>query len=139
MDVEMHRADPGLRRLAALLLFGILLLGGLGLWALHDWLDAHTRGGLADYDGLLLLAAGLVAVLATVSFSIAVALWLEARRIQREDRFPPSDMRTLRDVPIRHGALALRYARYMFAGAIVAGLGGIAILLWGYGLIRLVA
>ena len=136
MKVEMHRADPRLRRLASLLLPGILLLGGLGVWVLHSWLEQRT-GSLAGNDGLILLAAGLVSLLATVSFSIGVALWLEARRIQREDRFPPSDMRTLRDVPIRHGPQALRYARYMFAAAVVAGLGGIAILAWGYWLLRL--
>lgn len=138
MNVETHRADPKLRRIASLLLLGVLLLGGLALWALQGWLQTPTRGGL-DYDGLVLLAAGLVTVIATLSFTIAVALWLEARRIQREDRFPPSDMRTLRDVPIRHGPEAQRYARYMFAGAVFAGLGGLAILGWGYGLIRLVS
>ena len=136
MNVEVHHADPRFRRIATFVLIGVLLLGGLALWALRDWLA--TRAGLADYEGLLMLSAGLVVVLATVSFGIAVALWLEARRIRREDRFPPSDMRTLRDVPIRHGQHALRYARYMQAGAIVAGLGGGAILVWGYRLIRLV-
>ena len=136
MNVEVHHADPRFRRIASFVLVGVLLLGGLALWALRDWLDA--RAGVADYEGLLMLSAGLVVVLAAVSFGIAVALWLEARRIRREDRFPPSDMRTLRDVPIRHGALALRYARFMVAGAIVAGLAGFAILVWGYRLIRLV-
>lgn len=139
MNVEVHRADPRLRRNASLLLFGVLLLGGLSVWALRTWLEVRIGPGLADYDALLMLSAGLIALLATVSFGIAMALWLEARRIQSEDRFPPSDMRTLRDVPIRHGAQALRYARYMTAGAVVAALGGAGIILWGYLLLRLVA
>jgi hypothetical protein len=139
MNVEVHHADPRFRRIATLLLLGVLLLGGLGIWALREWLQAHARASQPDFDGLLMLAAGLVAVLATVSFGIAAALWLEARRIQHEDRFPPSDMRTLRDVPVRHGAQALRYARYMMAGAIVAGISGCGILLWGYRLLRLVS
>jgi hypothetical protein len=138
MNVEMHRADPRFRRTAPLVLLGVLLLGGVALWALQRWLDSHTRVGLAGYDGLVLLAIGVVALLVAVSLGIAISLWLEARRIQREDRFPPSDMRTLRDVPVRHGAQAQRCARYLFAAAVIAALAAFGILLWGFSLMRLV-
>lgn len=138
MNVEIHRADARFRRTAPLVLLGVMLVGGAALWALQRWLDSSTRVGLAGYDGLLLLAIGLIALLVAVSLGIAISLWLEARRIQREDRFPPSDMRTLRDVPIRHGAQARRYARYLFAAAVIAALAAFGILLWGYWLMRLV-
>jgi hypothetical protein len=138
MTMEMHRADPRSRRLAPLLLLGVAVLGVAAVWALKAWLGSNAAPSGAP-DTLLLLAAGIVIVLATVSFALAVVLWQEGGRIRREDRFPPSDMRTLRDVPVRHGAAARRVAGMMRGGAVCAALAGAGVLAWGYRLLRLVA
>lgn len=139
MSVEVHHADPKFRRIAPALLIAVLLLGGGAVWALQRWLAASRSPGAGDdLDGMLFLAVGLVVVMATVSLGLAHSLWQEATRIRREDRFPPSDMRTMRDVPIVHGAAARRYAAFMRAGAAVALVAGLGILVWGYRLLRLV-
>jgi MFS superfamily sulfate permease-like transporter len=137
MNVEIHHADPGFRRWAPLVLVAVLVLGGIGVWALDAWLDARARTD--GNDAMLLVAVGLVVVLASVSFGLAVALWQEAGLIRREDRFPASDMRTLRDVPVRHGNEARRYASAMRAGAVVAGAAGLGILFWGWRMLEMVA
>ena len=140
MSVEVHRADPKFRRLAPLWLLGTAILGGLAVWGLHQWLQARlARAAGSEVDGLLIVMGGVVVVLATVSLGLAHSLWQEAARIRREDRFPPSDMRTLRDVPVRHGLEARRAAVWMRWGAMFAAAGGVGILVWGYRLIRLVA
>jgi len=139
MSVEIHRADPKFRRIAPLLVLAVAVIGGVAVWALQRWLEADRVSGMVDgIDGLLMVAVGLVVVLATVSLGLAFALWQEATRIRREDRFPPSDMRTIRDVAVLHGPAAGRYATYMRVGAVVATLAGIGILAWGYRLLRLI-
>lgn len=136
MDTELHRADPNIRRWATPVFVVVALLGGIAVWALDAWLDARAVDA-AGFDAMLLVAAGVVAVLATVAFGLALALWQEAQRIRREDRFPASDMRTLRDVPVRHGVEARRMARSMVAGAALAALTGAGILAWGWRLVTL--
>jgi hypothetical protein len=138
MDIEMHRADPVFRRRAPWLFGAVVVLGAIAMWALYAWLDARPHDASAGGDAMVLVATGLVGVLAAVSFGLALALWQEAARIRREDRFPASDMRTLRDVPILHGAAARRYAGWMSAGAAVAAAAGVGILYWGWRLYSLV-
>lgn len=140
MSIEIHRADPKFRRIAPILVFAVAALGGVAIWGLQRWLEANRNSGMGNgIDGLMMIAAGLVVVLSTVSLGLAFALWQEAARIHQEGRYPPSDMRTLRDVAIRHGPDAIRYATFMRFGAVVAGMAGVGILLWGYRLLRLVA
>jgi hypothetical protein len=134
MSVELHSADPKFKRLAPFLLGAIVVAGGTAVWLLDRWLGASSP---QSTDGMLLVTTGLVVVLASISLGLAYALWQEAGRIRREDRFPPSDMRTVRDVAVRHGAAALRYARAMQAGAAAAALTGVGILIWGYRLLRM--
>lgn len=139
MDIELHRADPVFRRRAPWLFGAVVVLGAIGMWALYAWLDARLQDATSGGATMMMLATGLVALLAAVSFGLAVALWQEASRIRREDRFPASDMRTLRDVPVRHGASARRYAGWMTAGAVLAALAGGAVLYWGWRIYALVA
>lgn len=140
MDEEMHRADPKFRHAAPWWLLATIVAGSAGIWALHLWLQAPSTVSSFDaLQGMMMVAAGLVVLLATVSLGLAHALWREATRIRQEDRFPPSDMRTLRDVAVRHGAAARRIAGGMRIGAIVAALAGAGILVWGYRLLRLLA
>jgi hypothetical protein len=140
MSVEVHRADPKFRRLAPWVLVGTVIVGSIAIWALRLWLKSRleTAAGI-EVDGIFMLAAGLVVVLATISLGLAFSLWQEAARIRSEDRFPPSDMRTLRDVPIRHGDDARRVAGWMRAGAVLALASGLGIVFWGYRLLQLVA
>ena len=135
MSGELHRADPGMRRFAIVAMGSAALLGVAAIVVLRRWLASSST----EVDGLIVLAAGLVVVLSTVSLGLAYALWQEAANIRREDCFPPSDMRTLRDVIVRHGAEARRYAQWMRVGAVVAGACGLGILIWGYRLLRLIA
>lgn len=136
MSVELHRADPRFRRMAPWLLFGTAAIGGVAVWALRRWLSGHL--GAADLDGLIIAAAGLVVILASISLGLAWAFWRESSAILREDSYPPSDMRTLRDVEVKHGSEARRAAFWMKCGAIAAAAAGLGIVAWGYRLLQLV-
>jgi hypothetical protein len=135
MPLELHRADPKFRRVAPLLLAAVALLGAAAILLLQRWLGAARPPS----DGLVMMLGGLMVVLPAISLGLAYSLWQESNLIRREDRYPPTDMRTLRDVAVHHGAVARRYASWMRAGAVAAGLCGIGVLVWGYRLLTLVA
>lgn len=140
MSVEVHRADPKIRRLAPMWLIGTIAVGAAAVWALHVWLKSRpTSAAEIEVDGLMYAMVGLVALLATVSLGLAYALWQEAARIRREDRFPPSDMRTVRDVPVRHGLPARQAALWMRCGAVLSAGAGLGILAWGIRMVQLIA
>lgn len=128
-DIELHRADPGLRRLALWLPAGVILVAALALWWLQGWLGRLDTGA-AHTEALLYAFLGLAIVLSTGGLLLGWQLWTEASRILVEDRYPASDMRTVRDVPVRHGDAARQMATRMRIGAAMAALLGIAVLGW---------
>jgi hypothetical protein len=128
-DTDLHRADPALRRLARWLPISVLLAGVLALWLLHAWLGSLEQRPDA-LDALLLGFLGLATLLATVGLTLAWLLWSAAGRVVAEDRYPPTDMRTLHDVPIRHGGAARALARWLRIGAVVTMLLAVGILAW---------
>jgi hypothetical protein len=128
-QAELHRADPTLRRLAHWLPGAIVLAAGLGLWLLLGWIGS-LDGRPDTRDALLLTFLGLAVVLSTAALSLGWLLWRAAASVDAEQRYPPSDMRTLRDVPLRHGPEAMRIARLLRVAAVLAAMLGVGVLIW---------
>lgn len=125
----MHRADPKLKRTALLGIGATIVLGGVALWMLQRWLDQTSRVQF----GLDAIVMGFVGVGVMVSGGLLIlawSLWREAVTVKREQRYPPSNMRTLRDVPIVQGEQAHRAARRLDLAAL--GLLACALLLIGW-------
>lgn len=111
-DMEIHPADLAYRRRSLRIMLAIALLCGLGLWQLNGWLGEVlprlAEGGDPDYTRRWL--RGLLVGLALVP---VVPLWLLGRSLRRlataaqaEQRFPPREWRTLRDVRVLRGPTA---------------------------------
>lgn len=128
MTEDLHRADPSLQRALArlrILLPAAVIIVGAGAW----WLFRRTSN-VDELSALLSIFLGVAVVVASTALALAWSLWQEARLIVREDCFPASDMRTLNDVPIRHGAGAKAIAKHFWRGAIAAALAGLAVVIW---------
>lgn len=134
---EIHRADPQLRRKAPWWLLLTTVLGGLLLWWGQRWLNQGFAGD--RLQALALLFAGLNVLLATGIGALAWSLWSAAARVLTQDRFPPSDMRTLHDVPVEHGAAARRRAQWLRLCAGVLAVAAIAVTVWGILVLRSLA
>jgi hypothetical protein len=131
---ETHPADPELRRLARWLPPSVFLAGMGAIFLLYRWLDSADTG--ASLDAMLLAFAGLAVLVATAGFTLGWMLWREAAVIVVEDRYPASDMRTLREVPVLRGAPARRRASWMRSAAVAAAGFGLLLIIWALWSIR---
>jgi len=132
--MEIHRADRRYRNLVAAVLAGCLLAGAAGLAWLHSWLAGLGPGAWMFGEerlGLTLFVGALSAMLVLSCVVGAVALSRLAGRIRQEQRYPPTDMRTARDVEVLRGEKAQAMAaRLRIAAAMLILL---ALLLGGWG------
>jgi hypothetical protein len=121
MNVELHRADPRLRRLT-LVVMGIgLLIAVLSISMFHRWLGRSVQDMPA--------AQFFMDIRRTIAFAIAgcaLCLLLLAgyaarlgRRVIGERRWPLRGARVVRDTPVRAGADALIFGRSLNVAAIV--------------------
>lgn len=132
--MEMHRADVRYRRQVLLALGASLLLGLAGLYWLNRWLaDLIARGPMLSEDhlGLWLFTATITALLVLACVVAGTGLWRLAIRVQSQRRYPPDDMRTALDVPVRRDAAASALARRarQVAGLLFAA--ALAVAIWG--------
>jgi cation transport ATPase len=104
---EYHHADPAYRKQMTILLVVSVVVGAIFLLALQQWL-AHLSATLGASDPYR-LQSWLQRILATVCVVLAVsgaglALWIYrvGKQTRLERRWPPSAMRTTRDVRIRY-------------------------------------
>lgn len=133
---ELHRADPALRRLAAWLLPLLTAAGVVALLALQHWLARGAPGGLAATTGLRVAFLGIALLSVMLCLGIAALLRRLALRVRAASRYPPADMRTLRDVPVREGAAARRIAGRLDALAGVALLLVLGLSVWAAQVLR---
>lgn len=114
-DTEIHPADLAYRRRSLRIIVAIAALCVLALWQLDAWLGEVLRQlALAgDSERTRRWLRGLLVALALLP---TVPLWLLGRSLHRlaaaarsEQRFPPRDWRTLRDVRVLRGTVAQRW------------------------------
>lgn len=129
--MEIHHADKAYRNRGLVLLAGISVLAGALLWQLNLWLQEltmHLASGDPDT-----VRGWLRMLLAALGFALAVpaaALGLSLRRLGQssriQGRFPPQELRTLRDVRVLRDQPALRWARRVERfGALSLALAGV--------------
>src|SRR5688572_3698142 len=112
--MEIHQADKAYRTRALLLFAGVAVLCAVLLWQLNLWLDTVTRElGASDPDTvrrwLRALLAGLRFGLAVTPAALGVNLRNLAWEARIQERFPPLEWKTLRDVRVLRDAHALRW------------------------------
>ena len=133
VEGEMHGADPAFRRRMFVLLAACLLGAVLVVLLLPGWLDELRQHG-SDSGGLdELLRIGFTAVALVMIAPMLLLARLSLRwagQIRQADSFPTRDMKTTRDVPVRHGKDALRVARWHTAGAIALLWLSVALMAW---------
>ena len=132
---EIHRADPDYRRQMIVWLLVTVVAGAIGLFALVRWLEGlRSQPGMGDPAEMALwlqrLMAGLGLLLATGSAGLAHWLHRTAARTRIEKRWPPKDLQTTSDMPVRYLSSADAMARQLRTGSLVlAGL-ALAIAVW---------
>ena len=111
--MQVQRADPAYRRRVVHTLSAVAVLLSLALVGLVLWLQ-HAAEGLDPTGVRALLLRMQLSCVVLIAFSIATLgahLWLRGGRIIAEQRFPPSDVRSVRDTIVREGADAVRIGR----------------------------
>jgi len=110
---EIHRADPGARRSAILVLLASTLGGAAllaALPAIERWLASGPSGMKQD------LAIALVSIALLVClplFVFAVGVWVRGAKVRRQLCFPLDGDRAIRDTPVLRGRAALVRARIL--------------------------
>jgi hypothetical protein len=110
---EIHRADPGARRSATLVLLACTLGGAAMLTALpaiERWLTSGALGLKQDLAIALVLIALLVCLPLLV---FAVRVWVRGANVRRQLCFPLDEDRVIRDTPVLRGRPALVRARIL--------------------------
>ena len=121
MNVEIHRADPRVRRLTLITLSAGLLAAILLMTLFHHWLDRSTvamPGELLVLEmrrmmGITGMASGLCVLL------LAGYVARLARRVSEERRWPLRTSRVVRDTRVRSDEAAVTFARTLNIIAVV--------------------
>ena len=118
----MHRADKAYRTRSLWLLAAIVVMCVVLLWQLQSWLDSLTfqldgrdPRALREWVRLLLVCLGFG--LAVPAIALSVSLRRLAQAARGEQRFPPSDLKTLRDVRVLRGPAAVSWSRRVQMGS----------------------
>ncbi|HEY0660760.1 MAG TPA: hypothetical protein VGD21_05515 [Lysobacter sp.] len=120
--MDIHYADKAYRRRSLLLFAAIVALCIVLLWQLHAWLQdvtTHLRGQdpATVRSWLRVLFAGLGIALAMPAIGLGLTLRRLAQASRLQQRFPPMEWKTFRDVRVLRDAAALNWARRVDAGA----------------------
>lgn len=120
---EVHRADPDYRRQMIIWLLAAFVSGSILLFVLVRWLGGLSSGA-AGHDPAELsirlqqLMAGLCLLLAAGLAGLAHWLHRAAGQTLQEKRWPPKDMQTTTDVPVRYLSSAEAVARQLRLGVL---------------------
>ena len=119
--MEIHEADPRVRRNAIVVVVVAGIVGAGMLHALGGW----SEGLRSWVEGSPEQAATLFLVVTVVGVSgpmLGLAFWMKrfASRVGRVGRYPPPDARLTRDTRVRRGSSALAIARLHYVSAAIA-------------------
>jgi hypothetical protein len=129
---EYHHADPAYRKQMMTWLWLSVVVGAIFLLALHQWLGhlSATIGAADPYRMLVWLQrilAGICLLLAASGGGFAVWIYRAAKQARLERRWPPSAMRTARDVRIRYLTSADALVSQLMAVALTLTLFSVAV------------
>lgn len=120
---EIHRADPRERKrmlwillAASIVAVATLIYVQSELSAIRGWLQAGEVEFATERFHILLRAA--LALMGLVGLVAGTLVGIASWRVIKEQRYPHSEARLIRDKPIVRGARALVYGRLGFALAI---------------------
>lgn len=119
--MEIQRADLAYRRRVMRTLIAVALLLGIGLIGLRFWLQyISSRMDTPQLVSTLrLILSACFALIAACVGALGTHLLLRGNLIVRGRRFPPVDVRAVRDTPVREGDQAVRIGRYSQAFGLV--------------------
>ena len=126
--MEIQRADLGYRRRVIRTLCAVAVLLFAALVALRFWLISYSERLRPDELPTLMTQVRLAGYL-LIAVCIAVLgghLLMRGNLIVRGRRFPPRDVRAVRDTPVREGSEAVRMGR----ASQMAGLGCLMLAVW---------
>ena len=110
---EIHRADPGARRSAILVLLACTL-GGAALLSALPAIERWLTTGASNPKQDLAIALVLIALLVSLPLLVfAVRVWLRGARVRRQLCFPLDGDRVIQDTPVLRGRSALVRARIL--------------------------
>lgn len=142
--MAIHRADPAARRLALYGLLGLLIVGLVLVLAMQQQLatiDGWLQAGEIDRAGarLVLLGKWAFGSISGLGLLVAGLVGRGALQVIREQRYPSSQARLLRDQEITEGAKALRFGWLALTLAFAFALCGIAGAYVGWQMLELTA
>jgi hypothetical protein len=130
---EIQEADPKARRIALAIVGGGALLG-LVLLSVADRSRPQFEAWIRqDFQTRLRITIAAMTLLTTGPLlAFAGYFWRLGRQVVVAGRFPPGDLRMVRDVTVVTGEAAVRRGRYLQACGAFLGLAGLllAFVLW---------
>jgi len=128
--MPIQPADPALRRQALIAVTLAAVLGSAALLGLQHWLtDLQARPAREELQGLLSALRGCTFSMCGLLVGLAFYSWRLARRVTRDQRFPPLGRRVLRDTPVLEGAAALNRARILRMLAVILVLSSLGLMM----------
>jgi len=138
---EFHQADPAYRRQMTIWLIVSVVAGAIFLFVLQRWLHhlSATLGSSNPFQMLVWLQrvlAGVCLLLAASAAGFAISVHRAAKQARLERRWPPSAMRTARDVRIRYLTSADALVSQLKVVAVALGLFALIVAAFGFWLLR---
>ena len=133
MAVEMHSADPKLRRALALAVVAAIVAAALGWWWLQQWLDSLAGLPVEAAKARLLIAlASCLGLLCVSVLALSAYFWRLGAQVVSQGQFPLPGARVVRDMRMVRGEAARRYGRGLqfFGVALLIASACSAILAW---------
>jgi hypothetical protein len=120
MNVEIHRADPNLRRLTFIILSAAVLAAVLLIVLVHNWIG---RSALAMPDAQFVFELRRMIGFATTGCGLCLLLLAGyaarlGQRVVEQRRWPLSGARVMRDTRVRTGEQAVAVGRLLNMAAI---------------------
>lgn len=133
MNIEIHRADPRLRRLTLIVMSAAVVAALLLVVGVHRWLRSTAAMPTEQLVAELRIVVGVAMSGSALCFLLLAAYAARlARRVADERRWPLAGSRVLRDTLVRSGDQALMFGRMLNLAAVLLIVLGIAAGLFGW-------
>lgn len=131
---EIQRADPKALRITLFLVCVAAVAGALLIAAAERWQPSFTAWVSRDLQvRSRIVFSALSALTVGPTLAVSVYCWRLGLRVVNQERYPPSGMRVIRDMPVATGAAARRRGRWLQALGMLAAVAVLlmAFFMWG--------